>query len=204
VTETLMRLVGEYGPLGLSLILAISCLGVPIPASLLMLASGSLVAEGDMDLWPVLGFGIIGAVVGDQGGYLIGRIGGSVLVHRLADGVGAAAALQKAEGFADRWGAPGVFLTRWLLSPLGPYVNLVGGMVGMSWLKFTAWGVAGEIVWVTKYVLIGMTFSQSIQAIADVLGDLTWFLVGALITGWLGWMLVKTFRRPTPVPGAGG
>ena len=207
MTADLVLLVTDYGVVALFLILAVNCLGVPFPSSLLMLATGSFAAQGDLDLMPILLWGVAGAVAGDQAGYLIGRIGGHLGVERTARRMHATALLQKAEAFSARWGGIGVFFSRWLFSPLGPYVNLVSGMTGLSWARFTVWGVAGEVIWVSVYVLLGFTFSESVQALADLLGNLTWFLAGAALTLLLGWKAVPLIRHVLagrPAPGAGG
>ncbi len=195
MTEQLMAAVGDWGALALAVILAINCVGVPFPSSLLMLAVGSLVAQGEMDLAAVLAFGVAGAVAGDQAGYFIGRLGGPPLAERLARRFRAEATLARARGFIDRWGGTGVFFTRWLLSPTGPYVNLVSGLAPLAWIRFTVAGVAGEVVWVGLYVSLGMLFSDSVQNLAAVLGNLTWFLVGLAATLALGYALVRSLRH---------
>ena len=195
MTEALMLFVSEYGALALFVILAINCLGVPFPTSLIMLAAGSLVEQGEMALLPVLAGSIAGAVAGDQLGYLIGRFGGDRAARPLAARLKAEAAIARAEAFMQKWGGIGVFLTRWLLSPLGPYVNLVAGMTRFSWPSFSFWDFLGESLWVVGYVMLGVTFSRSVQNLASVLGSLTWFLVFAAATLFLGWKVIGFLRR---------
>lgn len=190
-----MSAVGDWGAVALAGILALSCLGIPVPTSLAMLAVGALVAEGEMELGPVIGYGIAGAVAGDQIGYFIGRLGGPPVAARLSARFPVAAAIDRARALVRRWGGLAVFFTRWLLSPTGPYVNLVSGMAPLSWLRFTIAGVAGETVWVCLYVALGMTFSESVQTLADLLGNLSLFLVGLVATAGLGFALVRSVRR---------
>jgi membrane-associated protein len=52
-------------------------------------------------------------------------------------------------------------------------------MVGATWRRFTLFAVLGELVWVGLYMALGFAFSRSIVAIADLTGDLAWFLVAA-------------------------
>lgn len=192
MTETLMAALADYGPLAMALILGLSCLGLPVPASLVMLAMGSMVEQGDADLVLVLACGIVGSVAGDQIGYAIGRIGGRSAAERQVHRFGAEKGFAEAKRLADRWGGPGVFFTRWLLSPIGPWVNLVAGVTGYSWARFTAWGVSGEIVWVGLYVGLGVLFSQSIQALADLVGDMTGFLAAGVVALALGFVLWRS------------
>jgi len=195
VTEALMLFVSEYGALALFVILAINCLGVPFPTSLIMLAAGSLVEQGEMALFAVIAGSIAGAVAGDQLGYFIGRLGGDRAARPLAVRLKAGAAIARAEAFMQKWGGIGVFLTRWLLSPLGPYVNLVAGMTRYSWPSFSFWGLLGESLWVVGYVMLGVTFSRSVQNLASLLGSFTWFLVFAAATLLLGWKVIGFLRH---------
>ncbi len=66
-----------------------------------------------------------------------------------------AALMGKATGYLRDRGALAVFLSRWLFSPLGPYVNFAGGAARLDWGRFTWAGIAGETVWVALYVGLG-------------------------------------------------
>ncbi len=195
MTEALMVFVVDHGALALFLILAVNCVGVPFPTSLIMLAVGSLIEQGEMALWPVLAAGIGGAVLGDQTGYVIGRWGGARITGAIALRGEGAGAIARARALTEKWGGLGVFFTRWLLSPLGPYVNLASGAMRYPWERFLFWDFLGEALWVTAYVGLGIAFSRSVQNIADVLGSLTWFLVFGAATLFLGWRLFAHFRK---------
>jgi membrane-associated protein len=93
--------------------------------------------------------------------------------------------MERARALSERWGGAGVFFSRWLFAPLGPSVNLVSGMVGAAWARFTFFDVLGEIVWVTLYLSLGYAFSRSIVEIAELTGDLAWFLAAGLVSALL-------------------
>jgi membrane-associated protein len=185
MTETLLELVPTYGPLAVFAATLLGCFGFPIPGSLVLLAAGSFAASGDMALATVLFGGLAGAIIGDQAGYWLGAYGGEAIVQRLSRRPRSAAALGAARAFTLRWGRLGVFLSRWLVAPLGPPINLVTGMLGMSWLAFSLVGALGEVVWVFGFVALGFAFSQSILAISALLGDLAWFLAAGAVAIFL-------------------
>jgi membrane protein YqaA with SNARE-associated domain len=56
--------------------LLIGAVGIPMPASMMLLAAGSFVAQGDLSLWWVLALASIAAILGDNVGYCLGRCGG--------------------------------------------------------------------------------------------------------------------------------
>ena len=82
MTDWLLALVPQYGLWLLAGVTFLSCLALPIPASILMLTAGGFAAAGDFDLWQALGASCCGAILGDQLGYGLGRgIGPSVLAR---------------------------------------------------------------------------------------------------------------------------
>ena len=192
--ETLLDLVPRYGLWIVALATYVSCLGAPIPSSLIMLTAGAFVAAGDLPLVWTAGLAYAGAVAGDQTGFRLGRTGGA-LVARLGGGDGKTAVLvARAAALADRHGGWGVFLSRWLLSPLGPYMNFVSGAARMGWARFTAWGAAGEAVWVSLYVGLGYGFAGQIQAVADIAGNFSGALAAGAVTVGLGLWLRAALR----------
>jgi hypothetical protein len=52
----------------------------------------------------------------------------------------------------------------------------------------------GEALGAALYICLGLAFSDRVQAVADVLGNLTWAAVGVLIATLLGWKLFSRAR----------
>jgi len=190
VTDAILSWVPEFGLPALFVALAMGALGGPLPGTLLLIVFGALVAQGDLSLWQVCATAAVAAVIGDQAGYAIGRLGGERLATRIEASPATARSLGRAIAYADRWGAASVFFTRWLMGPLGPWVNLSSGLASYSWPRFLAWDVAGELVWVALYVTAGMVFTDQVSAIAQLSSDLAWGLA-ALVAAVLGglWLL---------------
>lgn len=183
-----------YGAWILLVATYLSCLAVPMPSSLMMLAGGAFAASGDLSLVGSAGAAYIGAIAGDQTGFVIGRRGGAPLVDRLRRRRSAAEPIRRAEAMLGRKGAITVFLTRWLLSPLGPYVNFLGGAMRMPWPHFTLGSVTGESVWVVVYVGLGWMFAGQIVLVAELASDVAGMLAAGAVAIVLGSMLFR--KRP--------
>ena len=80
MTEQILELVPVYGLWLLAVVVYLSCLALPVPSSLVMLASGSFAAAGDLAMVPTFATALAAAIAGDQTGYLIGRKGGTPLL----------------------------------------------------------------------------------------------------------------------------
>ena len=191
MTEWLLGLVPAYGGWLLAGATFLSCLALPIPASILMLAAGGFAAAGDLTLAGSAGAALAGAVAGDQAGFVAGRVGGSGLLARLG---ARAAPVGKAVELLARRGGVAVFLSRWLFSALGPYVNVAAGAAGQGWARFTLWGVAGEAVWVAVYVGAGWSVAGNLTAASGMAVDVLGFLAALAVAAGALWWLVAALR----------
>ncbi len=195
MTETLFALVPVWGVALIVVSTFLSCLAVPVPTSILMLGAGGFVASGDLGMAEVFLGALAGAVAGDQTGYQIGRLLGSGWIDRLRGHRRFGKTVVGALDILDQRGGTGVFLSRWLFSPLGPYVNFAAGAARFPWRRFTVAGAAGEIVWVSIYVGLGYSFAGDIVELADLLGNASGFLAGLCVLGGLAWWLGRALRQ---------
>jgi len=198
MTEWLLPLVPTWGLWLVAMTTFLSCLALPVPASLVMLAAGGFAAAGDLALWQVAGAAFAGAVLGDHAGFLLARTVGAPIVARMARTPAREQALHRARAVLDRSGPGAVFLSRWLLSPLGPYVNIASGAAGMSLRRFTPPGIAGEAIWVAIYTGLGYAFADRIVELGGLLGNLSGALAAAAVAVALGIWLVRALGRTTP------
>lgn len=199
MTDTVFALIVSYGPVVLFLVTFMSCLALPVPASLMMLAGGGFVASGEIAASAAVIAAFAGAILGDQAGYFIGRAGGARIERWMDANPHRADLRTRSLRMIERWGGQGVFFSRWLVSPLGPYVNLIAGASTLSWARFAFWGSLGEAIWVALYVGLGAAFSARIAQLADLLGSASGFLAGLVITGVLSYFLVTSDRSNRPV-----
>jgi membrane-associated protein len=189
MSETVFSLVTSYGAYIIFASAFLSCLAIPIPTSLMMLTGGAFVASEDLVLWQVASAAWAGAILGDQAGYFIGRYGGTRLVDRLARAPSRQAVLGRARTLVDQRGGLGVFLSTWLVAPLGPWVNFIAGATGLGWARFAVWDVMGEVIWVTLYVALGYLFASQVSTVAEVMGNVMGMIAGlAVAAGALWWI----------------
>jgi len=200
MTDWFFALVSDWGAWALGLVTFLSCLAIPVPSSLMMLAAGAFVASGDLELAPVAAAALAGAVLGDQAGYQLGRVSLGAAEDWLNKSPTRAAVLSRARFQVDARGGIAVFFSRWMFSVLGPYVNLLAGGARLNWLTFTIMGVAGELVWVSVYVGLGYSAGGQLSQVSDLLSNLTGLATSLLITVVLGTVLMR--RRRARLAGA--
>lgn len=166
MTETVLSLVPDYGLPLIFFVVALACLAVPLPASVLVLTSGSFAAAGDLTLSHVLVVAFAGFVVGDQLAFWIASRAGPHLLARLKRSQHAAPVIERSERMLQERGAIAVFLSHTVLSPTCPYISYLSGAGGLSWQRFTVTAAIGALLWTGAYVALGYVFSAQLEQVA--------------------------------------
>jgi membrane protein DedA with SNARE-associated domain len=196
ITDQVLAALLVYGLPVLFGVIMVCSAGAPFPVSLVLVAAGSFVQQGEMKLWSVILVGSLAAILGDHIGYVVARWGGRNLIARLGRTLGVEEKIDQAEAFTNRWSGAGVFLSRWLVTALGPWVNVTSGIAHYPWRRFLLWDALGEVLWVILYVTLGYIFSDRVQDLAEILGNLAWVIAGLIVATVLGWKLVQYLRTP--------
>lgn len=191
---TLTSALASYGAIAVFVSVLLAAVGVPLPVSFLLIAAGSFIEAGELDFWPIIIAATVGACIGDHLGYLIGRYGGRAFIGRLGARLGAQAAIEQAEATSARWGGVAVFFSRWLVTAIGPYINLLSGVSRGGLLSFTPAVIAGELIWVTGYVYLGRLFNDRVSELSAMLGDATGLVLATLAAIVLLVVLVQRWR----------
>jgi len=178
--ERILALIEHYGYLVVLFGVMLESTGVPLPGETILLAAGVLVQRGHLDLWDAIVFGILGAVIGDQIGYWVGREGGRPFVLRWGRyAFVTPQRLARAEAFFQRHGGKAVFLARFF-SGLRVFGALVAGISRMRWGTFLFYNALGGAVWVTGVVLLGYFLGSSLGLVERWLGRATLVLASVL------------------------
>lgn len=160
--DSILHLISQYGYLIILFGVMAESTGVPLPGETILISAGILVQRGSLDLGDAILFGILGAVIGDQIGYWIGREGGRPFVLRWGGYVFISPdRLARAEAFFARHGGKAVFMARFF-SGLRVFGALVAGISRMRWGTFFFFNALGGSVWATAAVLVGYFLGSSL------------------------------------------
>jgi len=186
--EQVLSLIEQYGYLVVFFGVMLESTGVPLPGETILLAAGFLAQRGHIDVGDAIVFGILGAVVGDQIGYWVGRKGGRPFVLRWGHYVRVTPErLERAERFFVRHGGKAVFLARFFAG-LRVFGALVAGISQMRWRTFVFYNVLGGAVWATAVVLVGYLAGGSLGLVERWLGRAT-VVLAALVAVAVGFYL---------------
>ncbi len=137
--------------------------GVIVPGETLVIIGGFYARIGDLWLPGVAVVAIVGAVLGDNLGYWIGRRYGRGFLERHGRKLFVTPErLEAAEGYYRRHGGKTVFLGRFI-----PVVRSVGfivaGVAHMEWRRFIVYDVAGAVLWGIGHSVLGYALGASYQ-----------------------------------------
>lgn len=186
--DKVLSLIEHYGYLVVFFGVMVESVGVPLPGETILLASGLLAQRGHLDVGDAVLFGILGAVIGDQIGYWVGRERGRPFVLRWGRYVRITPErLGRAEAFFARHGGKAVFLARFFAG-FRVFGALVAGISRMHWRTFFFWNALGGAVWAAAAVLVGYLLGGSLGLVERWLGRAT-LVLAALIAVVAGFYL---------------
>lgn len=180
------HLVSTYGYGIVALFVGLESLGVPFPGETALVAAGAYAGTTHkLSPWLIFLSSAGAAIVGDNIGYEIGRIGGYRLLRRYGRYIRVnERELKVGRYIFDRHGAKVVFWGRFI-SVLRTYAAFLAGTNRMRWVRFMSWNALGGIIWSGIYSFLayqaGGFLERSSTTINVVLGILAVAVVVVVI-----------------------
>jgi membrane protein DedA with SNARE-associated domain len=162
--------------------------GIPVPGETVLISAAVLASQGHFNIVWVIVIAATGAIIGDNVGYWLGRVGGRKLLMRWGlIARRAEKALPAGERFFAKHGGKTVFFARFvaLLRVFGAWI---AGMTKMPWGRFLFWNAAGGICWATGFGL-GAYYGgkAAVELVARWGGIGAAVLVVLLLVGFVVW-----------------
>ena len=137
-------------------------MGIPTPGQTLLMAGALEASEGRMNIVLLLFLVTLAAAAGNSTGYAIGRWGGRVVLDKLKVNP---QRQQHLDDLFKRRGGIVILLARFL-DGLRQLNGIVAGILRMPWWTFTAYNVAGAILWTCAWGIGTYTLGRDIHVIA--------------------------------------
>src|SRR5512143_707468 len=154
--------------------------GIVFPGEIAVLLGGVVASNDRVPIATVVIAACVGAAVGDQVGYLIGREWGQQLLRKIPDRLLDEDRLQRGRAYIRRLGAKGVVLGRWTAA-LRALVPGLAGLAHMHYARFLAANVAGGTLWATTVAMAGYVAGDNWHAVQHAVGDASYALLGAVV-----------------------
>ncbi len=193
--DVLIHLLDEYGYGLVFIVIGLEAMGVPLPGeSMIIGAAIYSAATGKLHIAGVIGAAVLGAIMGDNFGYLIGRWAGFRLLRRYGAKVGLTdKRLQLGRYLFARQGGKVVFFGRFI-AILRTFVALLAGANQMHWRTFLLWNAVGGVVWATTYGTAAYLLGDAIRRIEGPVA-IGLAVIGVIVIGVAVVFLRRNERR---------
>jgi membrane protein DedA with SNARE-associated domain len=172
------HLVTTFGYVIVAVFILLECAGFPIPGETALLVAAAFAGAGKLSIVAVIIIAASAAILGDAGGYWLGRLLGRGFVERWGKYVGLNEKKMKfLEGYFIKHGPATVFFGRFI-SILRTYSALFAGISKMPYITFTIYNALGGMVWAAVFGIIGYVFGQNLDEVEKLIRLLGW---GALL-----------------------
>jgi membrane-associated protein len=157
-----------------------------LPGDSLLFVAGALAALGGMDIGLLIATLLVAAVLGNQVNYHVGRFIGPRVFQWEGSRLFNRSALEKTHAFYQKHGGKTVVISRFL--PIfRTFAPFVAGVGAMGYARFTAFNVAGAVLWVVSLTLAGYWFGNVPWIKQNLSVVILGIIVVSLIPVAVGW-----------------
>lgn len=189
---TFQHLLETWGYLAVFVFVAIESSGIPFPGETMLVTAAVYAGAGHLKIPFVIGAAAIGAILGDNAGYLVGRTLGREVVLKYGKYLRLdEKKLGSAEEFFARHGDKTVFLGRFV-AVLRAWAAFLAGVNRMAWPKFFFFNAAGGITWATLYGVLAFELGKNLPLLHRVERGLT---IGGVVVAVIAAVLFFLNRR---------
>src|SRR5262249_51001916 len=168
--EWLVDLFARYGYAVVFVGVFLENTGLPVPGETALPAGGALSQFGRLALPWVVVTATAAAVLGDNLGFLIGRVYGRGLIERYGGHVGLTRRrLAQFDRFFERHGGRTVFIARFVTG-LRVFGALLAGASELRWPTFLFYNAAGAVCWSIAIAAAGYSLAYSWETLERWIG----------------------------------
>jgi membrane protein DedA with SNARE-associated domain len=191
-----------YGLILLFALVAVEGCGIPLPGETALITAAVLASSGHFDIVEVIAVSACAAIVGDNTGYWIARLGGRPAIGKIPLAREALPKLlPRGEAFFEKHGAKTVVIARFVAG-LRIVAAWLAGLSHMRWRKFFPYNAAGGILWSTTIGLVAYYFGEKAVQAVEKYGLYAVLVIAALgVAGFFGYRLLhKRMALPEAEP----
>ena len=157
----------------------------PIPSEIIMPLGGFFVYQGNLNMYILILFGLIGTVLGALPWYYLGRFLNEKKLAKVVESKGkflgiTSKDLNKSKLWFDKYGVSLVFWGR-LIPGIRTLISVPAGIELMPLRKFLVWTTLGSLIWVVLLSLSGYILGENYRIIETYVENLKVFIKPLLL-----------------------
>jgi LPXTG-motif cell wall-anchored protein len=190
MSDYLLTLIINYGAPAFGVLVFLGALGVPVGASVLVIAAGAF-SQQEILNWPLAALlGLVGAILGDALSFGIGYHARFWVDRRF----GRSPAWSSAKRSFEARAGLAIYLTRFLITALAVPTNLIAGGGGIQFRRFIIYDSLGELTWIILYGGLGYVFGSQWEVVSEFISNFGGLILGLLLLG-VGLWLARRRQR---------
>jgi membrane-associated protein len=195
-SDLLVELFRNYSTWFLCVIIILQCIGIPTGASLIVIASGAFAFVGEYNIVILLFQIWLFSLIGDSIAYFLWKTLGLKVINkssRIKNYI--EPKIEKSKIYLEKHGKLSVFLTRFFISSIGPFVNAAAGISGYSLISFVTFVAIGELIWAGMYLGLGYWFGDSWESIIPIVTQFAEVLTYITLIVICLYLLINTIKK---------
>jgi membrane protein DedA with SNARE-associated domain/rhodanese-related sulfurtransferase len=184
-----------YGYLLLFAWVLVEQLGVPLPATPVLMAAGALTAQHDLNFTLALAAGVVASIIADTTWFMVGRNYGHHVLRLLCKmSLEPTICVRKTQNSYGRRGNLTLLFAKFVPG-LATVAPPVAGQNGMALGRFLFFDGMGAVLWVGAMLAGGRLFGDALKRDPSLLDWVGRFSGALLILGVIGFLLSRVYRR---------
>lgn len=189
--DTLTTWLTHYGPPSLFILLALGIIALPVPEETLLVTSGVLMKNGQLDEFNTIIAAICGSMLGITTSYLIGRTTSKFVIHRYGSWIGITEErLNQAHAWFEKYGKWSLFIG-YFIPGVRHFTGLFAGFTELQFSHFALYAYSGAIVWVSLFLTVGYTVGHYLPVIYENIEIIVEVTLGTLLLAGIVYLIVR-------------
>src|SRR6266700_7637444 len=204
ILGVLQSALNTLGYPAVTLFIMIESAGIPFPGeTMLLLAAFYSAIDNHLSLPIVIACAALGAIIGDNIGFYVGRTGGKAFIDRYGHYIHLKPEhLERTERFFAKHGDKTVFFGRFV-AVLRAWAAFLAGVNHMKWRTFLIYNAAGGIVWAIIYGTLGFVagriFHDNFARVEQIASTIGWIGAALIVGITIGRFIFFRLRRNRPI-----
>ena len=184
----------------ITLLMAVESSFIPFPSEIIIPPAAYKAANGELNVYLVVFFGSLGALIGALFNYYFAKLLGQRLLLKFADTRIARmmlvdrSAVEKAEAYFRKNGNISTLIGR-LVPGIRQLISLPAGLVSMNMKNFIIYTVIGSTAWNIILALLGYFFYSQKEKLEMYYHEISYVMLG-LGALYFGYLIYNGFKKP--------
>lgn len=191
MTDFVLKMIGQFGYLGMFFSMILEAIIIIIPSELILATGGILASQGIFSFLGAFLIGLFGSVFCAVIIYLMGRLGGRPFVEKYGKYFFMKKEdINKADDWFGKYGMFAAFIGR-NFPIVRTFISLPIGMTKLSFIKFFIYTTLGSIPWTFAFVYVGYALGNNWVLLSNYTSRLKVPIIILLIILILRWLYKK-------------